>query len=128
MSTQGSTYYISAYCNGFVNKETLTTTKAVKAFTLNSEVGGIAVSTSNPAHAAHIYAAIDGKNSPSFCNAKFRTGTPVIKDLTDNKVLPTPVLTSKQVFQGLDSALQFCVVSSSISTRGGSVYQTVDTS
>jgi hypothetical protein len=51
----------------------------------------------------------------------------VIKDLTDNKVLSTPVLTSKQVFQGLDSALQFCVVSS-ISTRGGSVYQTVDTS
>src|SRR5579872_2008719 len=39
MTMQGSTFYISAYCNGFVNKETVTTTKAVKAFSLNSEVG-----------------------------------------------------------------------------------------
>ncbi len=127
MATQGSTFYISAYCNGFINKETTTTNSAPKAFTLNSEIGGVAVSTSNPSHSAHVYAAIDGKNTPSFCNAKFRAGTPVIKDLTDNKVLPTPILSSKQVFGGLDSSLQFIVVPATSLTSGGSVYQTTDT-
>src|SRR5579872_5855530 len=109
VSLQGTTFYTTAYCNGYVNKGTVSSSKAPIIFTVKSELGGIALSANNPTKTMHVYAAVDGKNSPSFCNAKDRVGTPRIMDLTDGKSLPTPVLSKGQVFYGLDSNLQFVV-------------------